>query len=70
MNDKLRQKVIKEKAIGGDAHSQNKLGLMYIRGQGITQDYRQAIVWIAKAANQGDTRSQDCLLALAFHRAL
>ena len=37
----------------GDANSQYNLGLLYARGQGVAQDYKQAAAWYEKAANQG-----------------
>ncbi len=36
----------------GEANSQYNLGLLYARGQGVAQDYKQAIVWYQKAAEQ------------------
>ncbi len=40
-------------AAKGDAAAQFHLGLMYAKGQGVTQDYAQAVNWYRKAAEQG-----------------
>ena len=37
----------------GDAKVQNKLGNMYAQGQGVTQDYAEAVRWYRQAADQG-----------------
>lgn len=37
----------------GDAGAQFRLGLMYYLGQGVTQDYAEAVRWYRKAAEQG-----------------
>jgi len=37
----------------GDAEAQHSLGLMYANGQGVTQDYKEAVKWYAKAAEKG-----------------
>lgn len=37
----------------GDANSEYNLGLLYARGQGVTQDYAKAMEWYRKAAEQG-----------------
>ena len=50
----------------GIARLQNKglqkpqlnLGLMYAKGQGVRQDYAQAVQWYHKAAEQGDAEAQ------------
>ena len=36
----------------GDAGSQSILGNMYSRGEGVPQDYTEAVVWYRKAAEQ------------------
>ena len=41
------------KADKGDAAAQFKVGLMFFKGEGVPQDYRQAYVWFDKAARQG-----------------
>jgi TPR repeat protein len=38
----------------GSLDAQNWLGLMYTKGKGVAQDYRQALKWKKMAAMQGD----------------
>jgi len=45
----------------GDAQAQVKLGTMYLNGQGVPQDYRQAVYWFSKAAEQGYPVAQNNL---------
>jgi TPR repeat protein len=47
-----------EKANNGDANAQFCLGLMYEEGEGIPQDYNEAIKWYIKAAEQGNANAQ------------
>ena len=42
----------------GDAPAQYNLGLMYTQGQGVRQDYVEAVKWYRKAAEQGDAVAQ------------
>lgn len=42
----------------GSAFAQTKLGDIYFRGQGVPQDYQQALVWYRKAADQGVAEAQ------------
>ncbi len=42
----------------GDASAQNNLGHMYRTGQGVAQDYAEAVKWWRKAAEQGDAKAQ------------
>ena len=42
----------------GNAVAQFNLGLMYDKGQGVRQDYAQAVQWYRKAAEQGDAQAQ------------
>jgi uncharacterized protein len=46
------------KAEQGDVYAQFGLGLMYEKGYGVPQDYRQAVKWIKLAAEQGDSDAQ------------
>ena len=41
------------RAHDGDARAQLHVGLLYLRGEGVPQDYREARFWIEKAARQG-----------------
>jgi hypothetical protein len=47
-------KVLRASADHGDADAQFTLGFMYEKGQGLPQDYPEAIRWYRKAADQGD----------------
>jgi TPR repeat protein len=42
----------------GNAGAQNSLGVAYMDGQGVTQDYTQALAWLRKGAEQGDAMAQ------------
>lgn len=48
----------------GDAKAQYKLGMMYENGEGVPQDYVEAIKWYRKAAEQGDAAAQANLGAM------
>ena len=51
-------KKLKEAAEQGYAQAQFNLGVMYAKGEGVTQDYDEAAKWIHKAAGQGDAQAQ------------
>ena len=42
----------------GGAKAQLNLGLMYVNGRGVRQDYAQAAQWFSKAAEQGYAQEQ------------
>jgi TPR repeat protein len=42
----------------GDAEAQNKLGFVYDTGQGVGQDYAEAVKWYRKAADHGSALAQ------------
>ena len=42
----------------GDADAQNKLGLMYYNGEGVSRDHVEAMKWYRKAASQGHAGGQ------------
>ncbi|HGJ9472111.1 TPA: tetratricopeptide repeat protein [Neisseria gonorrhoeae] len=42
----------------GNAAAQFNLGVMYENGQGVRQDYVQAVQWYRKASEQGDAKAQ------------
>ena len=42
----------------GNAAAQFNLGVMYENGQGVRQDYAQAVQWYRKASEQGDAQAQ------------
>ena len=45
----------------GDADAQYNLGISYDRGEGVPQDYVEAVKWYRKAAEQGDADAQNKL---------
>ncbi|MGO9144786.1 MAG: tetratricopeptide repeat protein [Desulfomonilia bacterium] len=45
----------------GDASARDNLGLMYAQGQGVPQDYAEAVRWFRKAAYQGYANAQNDL---------
>ncbi|MFO1499816.1 MAG: tetratricopeptide repeat protein [Verrucomicrobiota bacterium] len=49
---------VRVRAEAGDAQAQTDLGLRYIEGSGVQQDYNQAAQWLKKAAMQGDAQGQ------------
>ncbi len=48
----------KRLADGGDAHSQQKLGMMYYLGLGVNRDFGKAMDWYRKAALAGNAQAQ------------
>jgi TPR repeat protein len=60
----LRQMVAAEQA---NAVSQFNLGLMYDTGEGVTQDYQEAVRWYRLAAAQGHAGAQFNLAAMYAH---
>lgn len=52
-------------ATQGDADAQYNLGILYGRGEGVSQDYVQAALWYYKAAEQGKVDAQ-YLLSLMY----
>jgi hypothetical protein len=51
------QKLTK-RAMQGDAIAQHDLGTIYYNGEGVTQDYSEAMKWLRKSADQGLADSQ------------
>ncbi len=47
----------KKKAEAGDASAQTKVGVMYLKGEGVSRDYKEAVRWFGKAAVQGDAEA-------------
>ena len=45
-------------AESGDSMAQNNLGTMYQNGQGVAQDYAEAVKWYRKAAEQGEAEAK------------
>lgn len=53
MNEEKGVELIRQAAERGNAPAQFRLALCYEEGQGVSQDYAQAIYWWRKAAEQG-----------------
>ena len=49
---------IKYKAEQGNIKAQYNLALMYYKGEGVPQNYEEAIKWYNKAAEQGNIKAQ------------
>ena len=45
----------------GDAVAQFNLGVLYYNGDGVPQDYKEAVEWLTKAAEQGFSDAQSKL---------
>ena len=45
----------------GNADAQNNLGVMYANGQGVPQNFAEAVTWYRRAAEQGDVLAQALL---------
>lgn len=54
----LRSSKFYEDAIRGDYLAQEMLGIQYLRGDGVPQDYKEAIKWFKLSAEQGGVYSQ------------
>lgn len=46
------------RAEAGEAKAQFSLALLYDKGEGVLQDFRQAVVWYTKAAEQDNEAAQ------------
>ena len=58
LDDPIIQKEVILDAKLGDAIAQYNLGLMYENGQGVPQDFKEAVKWYRKSAEQGDADAQ------------
>ena len=56
-----QRKLFSKAAEQGDADAQILLGITYYYGQGVTQDYAEAVKWYRKAAEQGNPYAQNHL---------
>ena len=52
---------LRQQAESGDADAQYILGGAYALGQGVPQDYTQAVAWVRQAAEQGHADAQNSL---------
>jgi TPR repeat protein len=56
---------LQKRAPEGNSLAQNSLGLCYANGQGVPQDFSQAVFWYQKAAGQGHADAQ-CNLGVCY----
>ena len=49
---------LRKDAVQGNASAQFRVGFMYYYGEGVPQDYKEAIKWYRLAADQGDADAQ------------
>ena len=54
---------LKQLAANGVAGAQYSLGMRYATGDGVLKDYREAVAWFLKAADQGEARATSKLAA-------
>jgi TPR repeat protein len=59
-------RMLNQYAADGDASSQNKLGLLYEKGQGVEQDNAAALRWYRKAAAAGDMKAHNNIGVMYF----
>lgn len=57
-NQAATAKELRKSAEAGNAAAQNKLGLLYNKGQGVPENHGKAKEWFEKAAEQGDAGAQ------------
>ena len=57
---------LRARAEQGDAGALADLGLMYVRGRGVLQDFAEAVRWYRLAAEQGNVAAQGSL-GLMYH---
>ena len=50
-----------KKAEAGDAKAQDDLGRCYYKGEGVTQDFKEAVKWRTKASEQNDANAKEQL---------
>ena len=55
---------LKPEAMRGQPDAQYAVGYMYYYGQGVTEDKKEALCWIRKAALQGNNDAQLALRAI------
>ena len=57
-------KYFKPLAEQGNVTAQFNLGLMYVQGEGVSQNFKKAVYWCQKAAEQGEAEAQFFLGAM------
>ena len=58
---------LEKKAEAGDPYAQFNLGNAYYKGNGVPQDYKEAVKWYTKSAEQGFADAQ-CNLASCYEK--
>ena len=61
--------VLLQMAESGNALTQNTLGVIYAEGEGVPQNYAEAVKWFRRAAEQGDAQAQ-CNLGLMYGKGI
>ena len=56
---------MRQAAEEGDPQAQCYMGVCYQNGQGVAQDYQEAVKWFRRAADQDDPVAQ-CYLAVCY----
>ena len=59
--------ILKESAAEGNVPAQYNLGVAYMEGLGLRQDFSKAVHWFMKASEGGDTRAQYRLGLMCLH---
>lgn len=54
----IKDKELLKDAESGEVTAQNKLGWMYLKGEGVDQDYSLALYWFSRSAEQNDFIAQ------------
>lgn len=57
-NNKSELSILLDQANNGDVHAMYKIGEVYLYGEGVLVDKKQAFEWILKAANRGHSHAQ------------
>jgi TPR repeat protein len=55
---------VQKKVLRNDAPAQYNLGMMYLKGQGVSQSDAKALEWFLKAANNGHAQAKLVLAGL------
>ena len=64
--NKTEVQKVKRLAESGDASAQYNLASMYYNGEGVPQNYNEAIRWYKKAADQEDAKAQGVLGSMYY----
>jgi TPR repeat protein len=68
-SSKLTLDELKTKAEAGDAAAECELGTRYMRADGVSKDYTEALKWVRKSAEQNYVQGQWLLANAYFHGA-